>query len=93
MTHEQMLQFTHDLRLRQPRSYSLAHEFESLSPIRFRTADQLVAKLKTYAQKSKKHQAGVPDNSQANKGFISDNPRLRGGEPLGKARSSFEYGR
>lgn len=93
MTHDQMVQFTFDLRLRQPRNYALAHEFQSLSPIRFSTADQLAAKLKTYAQKSKKHQVGVPDNSQANKGFISDNPKLRGGEPLGKARISFEHGR
>jgi hypothetical protein len=62
----------------------------SLSPIHFRTVDDLSKKLKTYAQKSNKNRGGeVNDNSQANKTYVGHNPS----DSSGAFRGAFEHSR
>lgn len=76
------------LRLSFPRARPrLSTDFESLSPIRFRNADEFSTKLATYKTKSRKGRGVATDNSQANKTFL-----LTPGDD-GVARGAFEHGR
>ena len=89
MNTEQIMAFTGALRLGLPRDYWPSNEFESLSPIHFRTIDELSKKLKTYTQKSNKKRGGqVNDNSQANK-IYGENL----GDSSGVFRGAFEHSR
>jgi hypothetical protein len=90
MTADQMRTFTSALRLAPPRDFWSSKDFESLSPIHFRTVDELSKKLKTYAQKSNKNRGGeVNDNSQANKTYVGRNPE----DDSGIFRGAFEHSR
>jgi hypothetical protein len=90
MNIDQMRIFTRALRLAPPRDSWSSRDFESLSPIHFRTVDELSKKLKTYAQKSNKKRGGESnDNSQANKTYVGRNP----GDFSGVFRGAFEHSR
>ena len=82
--------FTTALQLAPLRDFWSSNDFESLSPIHFKTHDELSKKLKTYSQKSNKNRGGeVSDNSQANKIYVGRNP----GDYSGKFRAAFEHSR
>jgi len=90
MTTDQMRTFASALRLAPPRDFWSSDDFESLSPIHFRTVDELSKKLKTYTQKSNKNRGGeVNDNSQANKTYVGRNPE----DSSGVFRGAFEHSR
>jgi hypothetical protein len=81
--------FTISLRLAPPRDCWLLKDFLSLSPIHFKTVDELSKKLKTYSQKSNKHKGGeINDNSQANRTYEG-----RNAGDSGASRAAFEHSR